>query len=109
MTEPKLEQISLDDERRRVRAGRIEPEIHRHISTAIQTLNEQSNQAFVFTLPEGMKYTTVRSWIAKIAVSLNVPLTIRKYDGGKAFIFWKATEEEMRAKADAPRGRKRKD
>jgi hypothetical protein len=107
MAKFELQPLSLDDARKMVRVGRMDPEMHHDLSDALDQMKENPEQAFVLKLPEDMKYLTARMWLLRLALQMELPLTIRKAEGGRAIVFWRASEAEVQQRPIPPRGRRK--
>ena len=102
MAQFELEPISVDDARRMVRVGRMDPEMHQRLAEALQQMAEKPEQAFLLKLPDDMKYNTARIWLARLAAQREMPLIIRKSGGGKAIVFWRASDNELQQRRTPP-------
>jgi hypothetical protein len=84
-----FEDVPLDEARRMGRGPRMDPELYQRLRERIQSL---SDQAVRMTIPEGIRPTTMKNRILRVAAELEIPVTIRRVPGG--LLFWRSTEED---------------
>jgi hypothetical protein len=85
-----FEYIPLAHARQLARGPRLDPELSQTLKSKIQSL---SAQAIRMTLPEGVRFLTMKNRILRIAAEIKPPVTIRRLAGG--LTFWRSTDEDI--------------
>jgi hypothetical protein len=85
-----FEDIPLDQARRMGRGPRMDPQLYQELKTRLPAL---SSYAVQMTIPEGTSPNSMKNRIARIAIELGIPVTIRKIPGG--LLFWRSTDEDI--------------
>ena len=85
-----FEDLPLEEARRMGRGPRMDPQLYNALKPQIQSLGKTATR---LTLPEGANPTTMKNRILRVAVELNIPVTIRRVPGG--LLFWRSTDEDL--------------
>jgi hypothetical protein len=85
-----FEYIPLAHARQLTRGPRMDPEIYHALAQKLRSL---SDQAIRMTLPEGVRFTTMKNRILRVAAEVRVPVTVRRVPGG--ILFWRSTDEDI--------------
>jgi hypothetical protein len=85
-----FEDIPLKDARTMGRGPHMDPFLYAALHSKIQSL---ATTAARMTLPDGVKATTMKNRILRVAAAVKVPVTVRRVPGG--LLFWHSTEEDL--------------
>jgi hypothetical protein len=85
-----FEDIPLAQARTMGRGPRMDPALYR---APQQTLQSLGNTATRMTLPEGIRLTTMKNRLLRVAAELNIPVTMRRVPAG--LFFWRSTDEDV--------------
>ena len=85
-----FEDIPLDEARHMGRGPRMDPELYHALNDKIQKLGDHATR---MTLLEGMRFTTMKTRILRVAAEVRVPVTIRRVAGG--LLFWRSSAEDI--------------
>ena len=70
-----FEDIPLEDARKMGRGPRMDPILYQALRTKLQLL---TSQAVRMPLPDGTNPTTMKNRLLRVAMELNIPVTVRK-------------------------------
>jgi len=70
-----FEDIPLEDARKMGRGLRMDPILYQALRTKLQLL---TSQAVRMPLPDGTNPTTMKNRLLRVAMELNIPVTVRK-------------------------------
>ena len=85
-----FEDIPLAEARRMGRGPRMDSQLYQAFKEKIQSLD---NTATRITLPEGTSPNTMKNRLLRVAVALNIPITVRRIPGG--LLFWRSTDGDV--------------
>jgi len=69
--------------RRIGRGPRMDPERYHALKNQIQSISQNAAR---MTLPEGARFTSMKTRILRVAAEVKVPVTVRRVPGG--LLFW---------------------
>src|SRR5918998_5144164 len=85
-----FEDIPLAEARTMGHDPRMDPELYHALHQKLQSLGHRATR---MTIPAGMRPTTLKHRIRRVAAEIKVPVTIRKVPGG--LLFWRSTDEDV--------------
>jgi len=68
----------------------MDAQLYEALKSKVRSL---SNDAVRMSLPQEVRFTTMKNRLLRVAIELKVPVTVRRVPGG--LLFWRSTDEDI--------------